>query len=88
MDDVVLLCVSVLPGCVQECLQQLSSLRSDLILSSEALLDASGKLSFDFQQHVFDAALGELPVATWMAAFLALHGDELGPQVSRKLLTV
>lgn len=62
---------------VQGALGSLSELRVALIRASEAHLDASGKLSFDMQQTLFDAVVGELPVATWAAAFLALHGASL-----------
>jgi hypothetical protein len=66
---------------VQSSLQALSALRSQLIAASEALLEASGTFSFDLQRSLFEAVMGELPVATWMAAFLALHGESLRAQV-------
>lgn len=66
---------------VQKNMQALSRLRQQLMRSGGSLLDASGTLSCTLHTSLLDAIIAEVPLATWMAAFLALHGAALLPDV-------
>lgn len=66
---------------MQKNLQTLSMLRQQFIHNSGPFLDLSGKLTFNLNPALFDAVIGELPMASWMQAFLVLHGTLLMPDI-------
>jgi hypothetical protein len=73
---------------VQKSLQLISSLRQLLVRISltGAILEMSGKVSLCFQRTSLDAAIGEVPMATWMQTFLSLHANRLPPELRTTML--
>jgi hypothetical protein len=66
----------------------MSSLRQLLVRVSltGAVLEMSGKASFCFQRTSLDVVIGEVPMATWMQTFLALHANRLPQELRTTML--